>query len=83
VSREGSTPTLTKRERATLELLAFEGELNEGMMADQLYPLVLRPRLVANSLVKKGLVKLGTWWDEEAGYELVLTDAGREAIRAL
>jgi hypothetical protein len=75
------TSALTKREAAVLALFETEGELNEGMMADYLWPLVRRPRLVTNSLVRKGMVTLGTWWDEGAGYELILTDAGREAIR--
>jgi hypothetical protein len=70
---------LTAREIATLRLFETEGACNEGMMAD-LWPVIRRPRLVTNSLLAKGLVRLGGWWDE-AGYELELTDAGREALR--
>lgn len=72
-------PRLTKRESAALALYEREGELNEGMMADYLWPLVRRPRLVTNSLLKKGLFELGEWWDE-AGYDLRLTDKGQEKI---
>jgi len=72
---------LTARERASLALFTTEGELNEGMMAE-LWPLIRSPRHVTKSLVAKGLVTLGQWWDEEAGYELHLTDAGRAALDA-
>jgi hypothetical protein len=72
--------SLTKRERAALELYQPHGELNEGLMLLELWPLVRNSRLVTNSLVRKGFVTLGQWWDEETGYELHLTDAGRSAL---
>lgn len=70
---------LTKRERAALDLFRTEGDLNEGMM-ENLWPLIRSPRLVTNSLVRKGLVTLGGWAGRNARYELHLTDAGRAAL---
>jgi hypothetical protein len=74
----GDTVKLTKRERASLNLFRETGELNEGLMYE-LWPLIRNPRLVTNSLLRKGLVEKGDWWDG-AGYELHLTDAGRASL---
>lgn len=70
---------LTKREKCALDLYVLNGELNEGLMASA-WPLIRNARPVTNSLLRKGLVTLGAWWDEGVGYELHLTDAGREAL---
>lgn len=72
---------LTPREEAALRLFNVNGELNEGLMHDA-WPLIRRPRNITNSLLHKGLVVLGVWWDE-AGYELDLTPAGLEAAGRL
>lgn len=64
-----------------MDLFVSEGECFEGMIAN-LWPLVRNARLVANGLVAKGLVTFGDWLDEEAGYELLLTDEGRAVIDA-
>lgn len=77
-----STPALTERERAALRIFDVEGSCNEGMIAN-LWPLVRRPRAVVNGLEQKGLVRLGSYWGDEAGYELHLTATGREVLDAL
>jgi hypothetical protein len=71
---------LTERELAALRLFETEGECNEGMIAN-LWPLVRNARLVINSLEKKRLVSLGTYWGDDVGYELKLTEAGRGVLR--
>jgi hypothetical protein len=74
---------LTKKQAAALDVFNLEGELNEGMIYERCWPLVRNVRLVTNALVEKGLVTIGSWWDEGVGYELILTDSGREAANAL
>jgi hypothetical protein len=51
-------------------------QLNEGLIADECWPLVRNVRLVTNGLLARGLVTLGDWWDEGVGYELHLTELG-------
>jgi hypothetical protein len=72
---------LTRRERATVGIFAAEDECNEGMMLDNLWPLIRNPRLVVNSLRRKGVVTLGDYLGDEVGYELALTDVGHDLVR--
>jgi hypothetical protein len=69
---------LTKKQAAAMRLFVSNGDVCEADMQD-LWPLIRRPRLVTNGLLAKGLVRLG-YWDDQAGYELHLTDAGRALL---
>lgn len=64
-----------------MRLFVTEGDVCEGTLHD-LWPLIRRPRLVANGLQRKGMVTFGDWWDE-TGYELHLTPAGRAYLDPL
>jgi hypothetical protein len=80
---------LTRRQEAVLKLCEREEAgpydddmANEGLVYEQLWPLVRRPRLVLNALVDRGLVELDCWIDEEIGYAFKLTDDGRAVLTA-
>jgi hypothetical protein len=66
----------TRKQKAALAAYVRNGELNEGLIADECWPLVRNVRLVTNGLLARGLVTLGDWWDEGVGYELHLTELG-------
>jgi hypothetical protein len=72
----------TRRQKAALGAYARNGELNEGMIADECWPLVRNVRLVTNGLIARGLVTLGDWWGEGVGYELHPTDLGLRCANA-
>lgn len=71
----------THKQLAALGVYARNGDLNEGMIADECWPLVRNVRLVTNGLRARGLVTLGDWLDEDAGYELHLTELGQHWAR--
>lgn len=77
-----SSASLTKRERCALRAFNVEGELNEGIMANQ-WPTIRNARAVANSLRTKGLVVFEIYLDDEAGYQLELTPLGLQAAAEL
>lgn len=47
------------------------------------WPVIRNARLVSRALERKGMVTFGVYWDEEAGYELLLTEAGLRAAGEL
>jgi hypothetical protein len=79
---------LTPKAEAVLHLFNRthpEDGVSEGLIADECYPVIAggrAVRMVVNAMQKKGLLTFGLWWDE-AGYDLLLTDAGREASAQL
>lgn len=77
---------LTAGQRAALRVYNREGELNEGWLAEE-WPVIRNARLVAHGMEQRGLVTFGGYTgrfdDGGAGYELILTDAGRQAAEAL
>lgn len=77
---------LTAKQRAVLDLFPrYEELMNEGVIVDDLYPLIPNPRsarMVVNSLEKRGLIVKGEWW-EESGFSLCLTRDGYELVVAL
>jgi hypothetical protein len=82
--------TLTRKQTAVLQLAEREEAgpydddmANEGLVYEQLWPLVRRPRIVLNGLLDKGLVEIDAWIDEEIGYAFKLTDSGRAVLAAL
>lgn len=77
---------LTKAQRVALEVYNREGELNEGWLEEE-WPAIRNARLVANGMERRGLVTFGEYTgrfdDGGAGYELILTDAGRRAAEGM
>lgn len=71
----------TRKQLAALAVYARNGELNEGMIAGECWPLIRNVRLVTNGLVARGLVTWGEWWGEEVGYELRPTELGQRWSR--
>ncbi len=74
---------LTRKQASILSLLAtpfHNGTATEGELIDFLWPLVRQPRRSVRALEAKGLVTFGDHIDDEWGYALHLTDAGREAV---
>lgn len=77
---------ITKAQEAALRVYLREGELNEGWLAEE-WPAIRNARLVAKGMERRGLVTFGEYTgrfdDGGAGYELILTDAGRAAVDAI
>jgi hypothetical protein len=78
--------TLTRQqERAMLAFLwsagaeGFDIEAYDGSVWDQ----GVRPWPTMDNLVKLGLVERIQWWDEEAGWQYELTDAGKAYMRTV
>jgi hypothetical protein len=78
----GGGVSLTKKQRAVMALFVGPDgdDVSEFRILDELWPLVRNPRLVVNALVRHGLVALGDYIDEECGYALALTEAGRDYL---
>lgn len=81
------TGRLTAAQREVLRIHDRVGELNELYVADESHPPIRNVRRVVNVMAEHGLLTFGEWTgpcqDGGAGYELHLTDAGREAAKQL
>lgn len=71
---------LTDREQAVMALFSTDDFVDEERIGDECYPLILRPRLVVNSLCRKGRVRLGEFekYGDGRGYEVIPTPRAEE-----